>query len=380
MFASHVGGIEGGGERSLLETVCALAATGDVDPIVTVPENGPMRGRLAELGIRSDIVDSGLWVRLSAETPDRRWRWRMLGAQAKAIRDWCGFLRRVRPDVVVSQTATIVAPAAASRMLRVPHVWSIGEYLTPAHGLSFFVGARLSRRTIALLSGAVVARSEALRAHLSPPVPLGRVHVIAPVLAIPPVAPNAVDGDGLRLLVLGRHTPGKSVDVAIDAVAAASTPTVRLRIVGPLSDDDRVALEGRAREQGVADRVEVYGYTAHPEREIEWCNVMVLCSVDEGFGRVAGEALASGRPVIGARSGGTAELVDDEVNGVLVPPRDVPALAAAIDRLAADPEEVVRMSEAARHAAGARFSAAGHAAGYLDVLRSVLPAADAGDG
>jgi glycosyltransferase involved in cell wall biosynthesis len=60
------------------------------------------------------------------------------------------------------------------------------------------------------------------------------------------------------------------------------------------------------------------------------------------------EAMAAGRPVIGANTGGIPDLIDDDRTGILVPPGDPDALAAAMRRLLASPDARRRMSEAAR--------------------------------
>ena len=71
----------------------------------------------------------------------------------------------------------------------------------------------------------------------------------------------------------------------------------------------------------------------------------------EPFGRVVVEGMLAGRPVIATRAGGVTEILDDET-GVLVPPNDAAALAAAIESLAADPARAERL--VARGSARAR--------------------------
>ena len=101
--------------------------------------------------------------------------------------------------------------------------------------------------------------------------------------------------------------------------------------------------------------------------------IVVCPSQREGYGVVAREAMAYGRPVVATRVGGLADAVEDGVTGLLGPARDPGALRAEIERLVADPDLRRRLGDAARRSAAQRFSweAATRAtlAAYLDALR-----------
>jgi len=84
--------------------------------------------------------------------------------------------------------------------------------------------------------------------------------------------------------------------------------------------------------------------------------VVVCPSHREGYGVVAREAMAHGRPVVASAVGGLLDAVEDGVTGLLVPPRDPPALRAVLETLMTDAELRRRLGEAAREAARERFS------------------------
>lgn len=88
----------------------------------------------------------------------------------------------------------------------------------------------------------------------------------------------------------------------------------------------------------------------------ERASIVVCPSRREGYGVVAREAMAYARPVVACAVGGLVDAVEDGVTGLLVPPRDVPALRAAIERLLGDDELRRRLGEAARARARRRFS------------------------
>jgi glycosyltransferase involved in cell wall biosynthesis len=100
---------------------------------------------------------------------------------------------------------------------------------------------------------------------------------------------------------------------------------------------------------------------------------IVICpSRREGYGVVAREAMAHGRPVVASAVGGLLDAVEDERTGLLVPPGDVGALRAAIERLLLDPALRARLGAAARERASERFSWAVATSATLDAYRSTL--------
>jgi colanic acid/amylovoran biosynthesis glycosyltransferase len=119
---------------------------------------------------------------------------------------------------------------------------------------------------------------------------------------------------------------------------------------------DRPALEQYARENGLTDVVQFHGQQTR-EKVAEWlgaADVVVAPSVPSKDGRREGipvalmEAMACGAPVVASRLSGIPELVEDGVTGVLVPPADEPAIAAAIAGLLQDPARRQRLGAAAR--------------------------------
>lgn len=173
----------------------------------------------------------------------------------------------------------------------------------------------------------------------------------------PPPAGSAREG----LLFVGRLAEKKGVAYLLEAFArlAPRHPALQLRIVGdgPL----RPALEAQARELGIAGRVEFLG--ARAPREVpgffQQAALFVMPSVvaasgdQEGLGLVAAEALATGCPVVAHDIAAVRDLVRDGETGVMVPPKDVAALAAAIDHLISAPAQAASLAEAGRrHIAG----------------------------
>lgn len=112
----------------------------------------------------------------------------------------------------------------------------------------------------------------------------------------------------------------------------------------------RASLQTRIAELGLTERVHFLGSRPHSEIPdlMRGFDVFVMPSHEEGWGVAAAEASATGIAVVATRFGGIPEIVLDGQTGLLVPPSDPPALAAAIRRLAGDPDLRLALGRAGR--------------------------------
>jgi glycosyltransferase involved in cell wall biosynthesis len=132
----------------------------------------------------------------------------------------------------------------------------------------------------------------------------------------------------------------------------------RLLVVGHGAEARRAELEDLARGMGVAGSVTFLGARDDVPELMAASDAFVLASLREGFGIVFAEAGAAGLPSVGSAIEGVPEVVEDGVGGILVPPADSPALAAALLQLLRDPERRREMGEAARARVLERFDMA----------------------
>jgi glycosyltransferase involved in cell wall biosynthesis len=158
--------------------------------------------------------------------------------------------------------------------------------------------------------------------------------------------------------VFSRLAPWKGQHVLLEALVRL--PEVHALLVGaPLFGEDDYAkdLRQRAMSLDVADRVHFLGFRRDVPSLMRLSDIVVHTSVaPEPFGRVIVEGMLALRPVVAARAGGAAEIVDDGVNGVLVAPGDANALAAALTDLLADPAKAKALAETGHEMALERFS------------------------
>lgn len=179
---------------------------------------------------------------------------------------------------------------------------------------------------------------------------------------------------------VGRLTEHKNLPglLAAFAIVRRECPRAVLLIVG--DGHLREALAVEARRLQVEEAVIFAGARRDLENVYPSLDVFALASTFESLGNVAIEAAAFGKPVVATRVAGLPEAVLDGETGVLVPPRDVPALARALTRMLREPATAAAMGAAGRRRALAYFTPARVADEVEEVYRAVLGGGDESQG
>lgn len=177
----------------------------------------------------------------------------------------------------------------------------------------------------------------------------------------------------IMLLFVGRLKVDKGVLDLARAFAEISPacPDARLVLVGP--DEDGLAGRIRAALGPAAGAARIEGGTATPEAYMAAADLFCLPSYREGFGSVLVEAGAAGIPAVASEIYGIVDAVEDGVTGLLHPPRDTAALARKMRNLIEDPALRIRLGQAARERALARFSSERLTQAMVDYYRDRLP-------
>jgi glycosyltransferase involved in cell wall biosynthesis len=176
------------------------------------------------------------------------------------------------------------------------------------------------------------------------------------------------------ILFIGRLRTRKAVAVLLAAFARvrARLPEARLVLVG--DGEQRTALAAQVAALQIDGAVELAGALGRAATEERLASADVLClpSTYEGFPLVVLEAMAAGLPVVATAVAGVPEAVEHGVTGLLVPPEDDVALAAALVAVLADPAGARAMGAAGRQRVVERFTIATAAAAYLEVWERLL--------
>lgn len=319
--------LEGGGaERFNLELAAALERKGARCTIFCLYRRGPL---LAEAEARGLTVLAGSTYSGSA-------LWRLaLGLLVGLPRLW-RLIRRHDVTIAGLEGLATIVTAPLARLARRPLLAEVqvdldGKFARP--GIVWRLLALASRRVYPYCSHVIGISAGAAAS-------VGRLGAAVPV----EVVPMAVDADRVAalagpavapsgeptVLAVGRLTGQKSFDLLLRAHAAAREAVPhRLLVLG--EGDEREQLEALADRLGVADTVDLPGFTTNPYVAMRAASVMCLSSRYEGMPTVLLEALALGCPVIATDcSEGVRTALADGRHGALVPPGDEAALTAAL--------------------------------------------------
>jgi glycosyltransferase involved in cell wall biosynthesis len=149
--------------------------------------------------------------------------------------------------------------------------------------------------------------------------------------------------------------PQKALSTLLEACATlrSSHPDLRVLIAG--DGEERESLERLARTLGLERTVDFLGLRNDVPDVLAALDVSVSSSDYEGTPLALMESMEAGVPIVATRVGGTPDLIDDGVHGLLVPPRDPGALAAAVGELLADPRRRGEMGRLARERRRSEF-------------------------
>jgi glycosyltransferase involved in cell wall biosynthesis len=269
-------------------------------------------------------------------------------------------IRESNPDVVVSfVTCSNVLSIVASVGLHVPVI--VSERSDPLHFETGLVW-RLLRTFTYPNAGAVVCLtgdSEAICRGFA----AGKTLIIPnPVAFREQSIRTPTDGGSKQIFAMGRLDPVKGFDLLLEAfcMIAPRYPDWSLTILGEGSE--REHLEVLIADSGLTGRVSLPGWVADPFPLLAKADLFVLSSRVEGFPNALCEAMACGIPAVAFDChSGPADIVRHEVDGLLVPPEDVHALAASMERVMSSPTERARF--------GRRASEIVQRFGFEDILQ-----------
>ena len=289
-------------------------------------------------------------------------------------------IRRWQADLIITNTCTVSVGAFAAYVLRKPHVWYIHEFGKEDHGITYDIGIRMATRVISWMSDVVLVNSRAVQEYYARYIAPERLRRVDQAVTVEgcadEVRPLVSRGQTrpLRLVQIGRVEEGKG---QMDSVLALgylirSGLLAELTLQGPGEPGYLARVRETIAQQGLEPYVRLPGYAGDVASIIRAADIILVCSRAEAFGRVTIEAMKLGKPVVGARSGATPDLIEENFNGVLYTPGDHRELAGKIELLIRTPGLTRQMTENACRWAREKFSLKQYAEQVFKVLTAVV--------
>lgn len=377
-----------GANRSLIELVLELRDRGAVHPLVVVPGEGAVAERLRTHGIECRPVPFQKWME------ERRYE----GHWYRRFGQWIGYRRAARArnranaqlvptlseqlrtagiDLLHANSSAVPLAEPIAQVLEVPWVQHVREMPERHYGLHLDRGRHAHGRTLAA-ADRVIAVSQAIADDVYRYASDAQVRVIhngvVPQRRYAELRERAearwASASPFTFAMMGFIHPQKGYEEALQALALVRKrhPAVRLLVAGGGHEE---WLRDMVSRHGLADSVELLGFTDGPFDLLARSHALLVCARDEAMGRVTVEAFAAGIPVIGHASGGTAELVQRGVHGYLYD-QGPGALAERMTALIEHPEQARSMGMRASLDAEHRFTIERSADQVLNTYHTVL--------
>lgn len=277
----------------------------------------------------------------------------------KLVRSW-------RPDMTIAFFTLPSAPAALvlKKLFRIPYIVSLRggdvpgfmrEQLWLYHSLTLKLIRYIWKEARAVVANSCGLKKLALQAGGNPGITVIPNGVDSGFFRgehqNAGVKPDSASETPFRILTVGRLTPQKGIDVLLEAfhrIKSCAGKPVQVWIAGdgPL----RNTLERLAERLGIGGDVFFFGWQDQENLKNFYssADLFVLPSIDEGMPNVVLEAMAMGLPVVATDVAGTREIVEDGVNGCIVPPKNPQMLADALLMLVRDDSLSRKMSQASQ--------------------------------
>lgn len=246
------------------------------------------------------------------------------------------YIRRIKPDIAITNTLATPIGALAAQAENIPHYWIIHEIPELARNLVYLFNKEWSIRVVDRLSQKIIVPSDlvgeyyAKRLHSSEKIAV----IYQPINILPMRQPEA--DQPFTLGMLGNFEPNKGQHIAVEALREVikEYPETHLLLIGDNNSHYAQEVKKRINECGLDRNISIVEFSIlHPHDYLIQANAVLVCSRFECYGRVIIEALKCGLPVIAPNKPFAQEFIQEGYNGYLYTRDDVAELAWKIIEL-----------------------------------------------
>lgn len=368
LYIHSFSSIGGGGDESLFNLVKGLDKN-KFYPIILATSNGPVIEKLHEMGVEVLQFD------------------RPPSIKKNLVLFFLKYLQLAR--LIKKREIAIVHINHQGELIYTPILCKLLGISCICHARSLLLTKEMSQRRQFLfnLVDQIVAVSEAVKeALVKEEVKEEKIKVSYSSVNLEVFNPQVASGKFFRkkldvgpkeqlVGIVGRIVPWKGYDEFLKAatIVLEALPEVKFAAIGDSADGNYLEhLKGFAQELRIFSKIIFTGSQINMPKVYAALDLVVLASWEEPFARVVYEAMAMEKPVVGTNTGGTPEIIEHGVNGLLVPPKNPKALAEGIIEVLKDREKAQRMGKKGRRIVQERFSLEKHVAEIENIYKVLL--------
>lgn len=363
LVVTYKADISGGSNRAMLEVIDALIGRGHEVSLLVPKKKGDLYREAEKRNIDCTYVP---YTRVGISYPQKKSKRAVerIRMELKLLHDWFIIFKQKdvfkdkRFEIVYSNGSATHFGRMLSKQLGIPHVWHIREFFGIGQLLPLRAYRRMDDRT-----DKYIVISNAMKETYEKKLGAGKVVMISDGMSVPPEY-SKEKHKGFRILLAGRIAPAK---LQLDAVkgfeyfkSMVNGADVKLFLAGgPVTDEDieyKKEIERYIEEKGLGKGITFLGQIADMAKLRTGMDIELMCSEREPFGRVTIEGMRAGLPVIGTASGGTLDIIEENVSGLFYQPGNTKELGEKIYMLYKDPEYLEMLSATAKQYGRTHFT------------------------
>lgn len=377
-----------GASHSLLQMIQELKTMFDINIKIVIPVHSEMRNKLKNIGCEFFCIH---YAPFYQGVPSDKWKY-PIKYIARGILYWYGRIRAVEEieksldlgkiDLIHSNSSREDLGALIASKYNIPLIWHIREfgdrdYKCYSYRKNYIDYMNKSATQFISVSDAVkehwtkkgIQRRKIIRVY----------NGVTQQNVLSKEQNSVTQGEKtLKMVIVGSISETKGQIWAIEAVKKIFDENVQiiLDIIGDGSRSYVNKLKRKIIKYGLEKLVNFRGYQKNISNLLSQYDIGLMCSKDEGFGRVTAEYMMSGICVIASDTGANGELIEDGISGLLYQYGDTWSLANTIKRCIDDPELRYKLGMGGYLRANREFTAKGNAIQVYDIYRHVLKSAD----